>query len=100
MAVDAAKEALPSWALSSPQVRSDLLDRVGTTILARKEELGALLSREEGKTLAEGIGETVRAAQVFKFFAGEALRNAGDLLASVRPDIDVDITREPVGMLV
>nr|WP_321444116.1 aldehyde dehydrogenase family protein [uncultured Cohaesibacter sp.] len=99
MAVAAARQALPGWAMASPQVRADLLEQVGATILARKEELGALLSREEGKTLAEGIGETVRAAQIFKFFAGEALRNAGDLLASVRPDIDVEVTREPVGVV-
>ena len=99
MAVAAARQALPGWAMASPQVRADLLEQVGATILARKEELGTLLSREEGKTLAEGIGETVRAAQIFKFFAGEALRNAGDLLASVRPDIDVEVTREPVGVV-
>lgn len=99
MAVAAARQALPGWALASPQVRADLLERVGAAILARKDELGALLSREEGKTLAEGIGETVRAAQIFKFFAGEALRNAGDLLGSVRPDIDVEVTREPVGVV-
>ena len=86
-AVAAAKAALPAWAMASPQVRSDLLDKVANAIMARKDELGFLLSREEGKTLAEGIGETVRAAQVFKFFAGEALRNAGDLLASVRPTL-------------
>lgn len=98
-AVAAANEALPGWALASPQLRSDLLDKVSNAIMARKDELGFLLSREEGKTLAEGIGETVRAAQVFKFFAGEALRNAGDVLASVRPDIDVDVTREPVGVV-
>ncbi len=98
-AVAAANEALPGWALASPQVRADLLDKVSDAIMARKDELGFLLSREEGKTLAEGIGETIRAAQVFKFFAGEALRNAGDVLASVRPDIDVDVTREPVGVV-
>ncbi|MCB1717023.1 MAG: aldehyde dehydrogenase family protein, partial [Candidatus Competibacteraceae bacterium] len=64
-----------------------------------KDEIGRLLSREEGKTLAEGIGETARAGQVFKFFAGEALRVVGDLQASVRPGIDVEVTREPVGVV-
>ncbi|MBL4613574.1 MAG: aldehyde dehydrogenase family protein [Magnetovibrio sp.] len=64
--------------MTSPQVRSDLLEKVSNTILARKDEVGLLLAREEGKTLVEAIGETVRAAQVFKFFAGEALRVAGD----------------------
>ena len=63
----------------------------------RKEELGTLLSREEGKTLAEGIGETVRAAQIFDFFAGECLRLTGEILPSVRPGVGVEITREAVG---
>jgi acyl-CoA reductase-like NAD-dependent aldehyde dehydrogenase len=98
-AVEAAKSAFPAWRDASPQVRHDLLDAVGNTIASRKDEIGRLLSREEGKTLAEGIGETMRAAQVFKFFAGEALRQVGDLQASVRPDIDVEVTREPVGIV-
>jgi len=98
-AVTAAHQALPSWAGASPQQRHDVLDAVGNAILARKDEIGRLLSREEGKTLAEGIGETVRAGQVFKFFAGEALRVVGDLQASVRPGIDVEVTREPVGVV-
>ena len=98
-AVAAARQALPAWASASPQVRHDVLDAVGNAILARKDEIGRLLSREEGKTLAEGIGETARAGQVFKFFAGEALRVVGDLQASVRPGIDVEVTREPVGVV-
>ncbi|MEL4377620.1 aldehyde dehydrogenase family protein, partial [Brucella cytisi] len=65
----------------------------------RKDELGRLLSREEGKTLAEGIGETIRASQIFDFFAGEALRLAGEVLPSARPGIGVEITREPVGVV-
>jgi hypothetical protein len=58
-AVQAAKAALPAWSGASPEVRSDVLDKVGSTLLARKDELGRLLSREEGKTLAEGIGEVM-----------------------------------------
>ena len=73
-AVAAAKKASHAWARTSPQVRSDILDKAGTEILARKEELGKQLSREEGKTLPEGIGEATRAGQIFKWFAGEALR--------------------------
>lgn len=98
-AIDAAHTAAPIWAASSPQQRFDVLDFVGTEILARKEELGTLLSREEGKTLAEGIGEAARAGQIFKFFAGEALRQRGDHLASVRPGVEVDVTRSPVGVV-
>ncbi len=98
-AVEAAKSAFPAWRDASPQLRHDVLDAVGNTIASRKDEIGRLLSREEGKTLAEGIGETMRASQVFKFFAGEALRQVGDLQASVRPDIEVEVTREPVGIV-
>jgi aldehyde dehydrogenase (NAD+) len=98
-AIEAAHAALPAWSHSTPQVRADLLDAVGNEIIARKAELGELLSREEGKTRPEGIGEVVRAGQIFKFFAGEALRTTGDLLASVRPGIDVEVTREPIGVV-
>lgn len=98
-AINSAADAFDTWADSSPQVRADLLDAVGTTILARKDELGRLLAREEGKTLAEAIGETVRAGHLFKFFAGEALRFSGDVVASVRKDVDVEVTREPLGVI-
>ncbi|MFO1107073.1 MAG: aldehyde dehydrogenase family protein [Amaricoccus sp.] len=96
-AIAAAKAAFPAWSRSGPLERHTVLSRAAAEILARKEELGTLLSREEGKTLAEGIGETVRAAQIFDFFAGECLRLAGEILPSVRPGIGVEITREAVG---
>lgn len=98
-AVAAATAAFPAWSVSGIQARSDALDKIGTEILARKEELGDLLAREEGKTRAEGIGEVARAGQIFKFFAGECLRLAGESLPSVRPGIGVEITREPVGVV-
>ncbi len=95
----AAKKAFSTWSTSTPQARHDLLEYVGSALFARKEEFGEMLSREEGKTLAEGIGETIRASQVFKFFAGEALRVTGDLLSSVRPAVDVEVTREALGII-
>lgn len=98
-AIRAASDALPHWSHSTPQRRADVLDQIGSEILARKDELGMLLAREEGKTLPEGIGEVARAGQIFKFFAGEALRIPGETMASVRPGIQVDITREPVGVV-
>ncbi|MFN3582634.1 aldehyde dehydrogenase family protein [Phenylobacterium sp.] len=97
-AVAAAKGAFPAWSEASPEVRSDLLDRVGDTILKRREELGRLLSREEGKTLPEGIGETVRAGRIFKYFAGEALRRHGQNLDSVRPGVEIQTYRQAVGV--
>ncbi|MDH3418943.1 MAG: aldehyde dehydrogenase family protein [Gammaproteobacteria bacterium] len=98
-AIAAAREAAASWRDGGIQQRADILDRIGNEILARKEELGTLLSREEGKTLAEGIGETARAGQVFKFFAGEALRIPGTSIDSVRPGVAAEVTREPVGVV-
>lgn len=98
-AVAAATAAFPAWANGSVQARSDALDKIGTEILARRDELGTLLAREEGKTRAEGIGEATRAGQIFKFFAGECLRLSGEILPSVRPNVGVEITREPVGVV-
>ncbi|WP_342621016.1 aldehyde dehydrogenase family protein [Rhodoferax sp. GW822-FHT02A01] len=99
MAVAAAQKAFPAWSTSGVQARADALDKIGTEILARREELGTLLSREEGKTRAEGIGEVARAGNIFKFFAGECLRLGGEVLPSVRPGIGVEITREPLGVI-
>jgi acyl-CoA reductase-like NAD-dependent aldehyde dehydrogenase len=98
-AVAAAQKAFNTWSLSTPQQRFDVLDAAGSEILARKAELGDLLAREEGKTLPEAIGEVVRAGNIFKFFAGEALRVGGDSIPSVRPGVGVEVTREPVGVV-
>lgn len=98
-AIAAAKAAFPKWSVSTPQERHDALLKVSQDILARKEELGRLLSREEGKTLPEGIGEVTRAAQIFDFFAGEAMRLSGEKIPSVRPRVEIEITREPLGVI-
>lgn len=98
-AIAAAHAAFPAWSQSTPQQRFDILDAVGSEILARRAELGDLLAREEGKTLPEAVGEVVRAGNIFKYFAGEALRCAGDVLPSVRPGVGVEVTREPVGVV-
>ena len=98
-AIAAARAAFPKWSQAGIQHRADLLDAIGNEILARKEELGTLLSREEGKTRPEGIGEAARAGNIFKFFAGEALRTHGELVPSVRPGISVEVTREPIGVV-
>ncbi|MBP1861202.1 aldehyde dehydrogenase family protein [Rhizobium herbae] len=98
-AIAAAKAAFPAWSRSGILERHAILKKTADEILARKDELGKLLAREEGKTLPEAIGETIRAAQIFDFFAGEALRLAGEVLPSVRPNIGVEITREPIGVI-
>ena len=98
-AITAAKAAFPAWSRSGLLERHALLRKIADEIMARKDELGRLLAREEGKTLAEGIGETVRAGQIFDFFAGEALRLTGETVPSVRPGLGVEMTREPVGVV-
>ncbi len=98
-AVDAARLAFHGWSRSGLQQRHDILDRISREITTRREELGGLLAREEGKTLPEAIGEVTRAAQIFDFFAGEVLRMAGERIASTRPGIEVEISREPVGVV-
>lgn len=98
-AIAAAKAAFPAWSRSGIWERHVILKKAGDEIMARKDELGALLAREEGKTLPEAIGETIRASQIFEFFAGEALRLAGETIPSVRPNIGVEITRDPLGVI-
>ncbi|MFT0171458.1 aldehyde dehydrogenase family protein [Paraburkholderia mimosarum] len=98
-AIDAAHAAQRAWSFSGIQARSNALDFIGSELLARQQELGNLLSREEGKTLAEGVAEVARAGHIFRFFAAEALRIRGDRLSSVRPLVDIEVTREPVGVV-
>lgn len=98
-AVAAAKAAFPAWSRTTPQERYDILKKASDEVLARKEELGRILSREEGKTLPEGIGEAARAGQILAFFAGECLRFGGENIPSVRPGVGVEMTREPLGVV-
>jgi aldehyde dehydrogenase (NAD+) len=97
-AVDAAAAAFPAWSQASPELRADLLDRVAAELMAKAPALGELLAREEGKTRAEATGEVMRAARIFRYFAGEALRRHGQTLESTRPGLDVATYREAVGV--
>jgi alpha-ketoglutaric semialdehyde dehydrogenase len=98
-AAAAAREAFRSWSKSGPQERFELLDQTASIILSQKADLARLLSREEGKTLSEAAAEVQRAGQIFKFFAGEALRVNGELLPSIRSGLTVEVTREPIGVV-
>jgi aldehyde dehydrogenase (NAD+) len=98
-AIAAARAAQPAWAAATPQAKAEVLETIGVELMARKDEIGRLLSREEGKPLANGIAEATRAAQIFKFFAQEALRVEGVAISSIRPGVDVTLTREPLGVV-
>ena len=96
----AAKAAFPAWSrLDAASALRHPEEGVGRNPGPQGRDLGRLLSREEGKTLPEGVGEVARAGQIFAFFAGECLRMAGEKLASVRPGIDIEITREALGVV-
>ncbi|MBL8709395.1 MAG: aldehyde dehydrogenase family protein [Rhodospirillaceae bacterium] len=98
-AIESARLAQPQWAATGPERRYDILMNIGQTLMARAGEIGQLLSREEGKPLAEGRGEVYRAGQFFTYFAAECLRQMGDVTDSVRAGVEIDITREPVGVV-
>ncbi len=98
-AIEVANHSATAWQEIGIHRRAEILDNIGNEILKRKHELGTLLSREEGKVLPEGVGEVERAGHVFKFFAGEAVRISGSSMESVRPGVDVEISREPLGLV-
>jgi aldehyde dehydrogenase (NAD+) len=98
-ALAAAREGQRAWAKTGLETRQRVLHAVGTELMERAEELGRLLSREEGKPFAEGRGEVYRAGQFFTYYAAETLRQIGDTADSVRPGVEIDVRREPVGVV-
>ena len=96
-ALAAAKVAQIQWANVGLEKRQSVLAAIGSEMIQRSAELGEQLSREEGKPLAEGVGEVYRAGQFFQYFAAETLRQLGSNADSVRPGVDIDVRREPIG---
>ena len=87
------------WQATGLEARQTALMKIGNALIDRADELGELLSREEGKPRAEGRGEVYRAGQFFTYYAAEVLRQIGDNAASVRPGIEIDVRRDPVGVV-
>ena len=98
-AIAAAHDAQKIWQATGLEARQTALMKIGNALIDRADELGELLSREEGKPRAEGHGEVYRAGQFFTYYAAEVLRQIGDNADSVRPDIEIDVRREPVGIV-
>lgn len=98
-AIAAAAQAFPLWSRTNALQRFEILDRIGTEVGARSSEIGDMLAREEGKTLKEATAEVLRAGQLFKFFAAEAYRANSEGLPSVRDQIGLAVTREPIGVV-
>ena len=98
-ALNAAIIAQIEWQKVGLEKKQTILNNIGQELMARSAEIGQMLAREEGKTVAEGTGETYRAGQFFTYYAAEVLRQIGQNADSTRPDIEVDITREPMGVV-
>jgi aldehyde dehydrogenase (NAD+) len=98
-AIEAARQGAAVWGRTPIEQRYKALMAIGRELIARSAELGELLSREEGKPRAEGIGEIYRAGQFFEFYAAECHRQYGENAESVRPGVDVDVRREPIGVV-
>ncbi|WP_281926638.1 aldehyde dehydrogenase family protein [Roseibium album] len=97
--LDRARLAQTEWSAYGLERKQAVLMNIGNELMARAEELGTLLSREEGKPFAEGKGEVYRAGQFFTYYAAECLRQIGENADSVRDGIEVDVRREPVGVV-
>ncbi|GAA3560089.1 aldehyde dehydrogenase family protein [Marinobacter xestospongiae] len=98
-AIAAAIQGQQEWQRSGLEQRYSVLMAIGDELISRKDELGRLLSREEGKTLAEGVGEIYRSGQFFHYYAAEVLRQMGETADSVRIGVEVETRREPVGVV-
>ncbi|MAO81939.1 MAG: aldehyde dehydrogenase family protein [Nocardioides sp.] len=98
-AIETAAATSASWGNSSIERRAHVLNRAATEVHARRDELGELLAREEGKPLREAVAEATRAANLLSFFSGEALRVGGEIVPSVREGMTVEVTREPLGVV-
>src|SRR4051794_7017884 len=97
-ALTAASEAYSGWRATSAIARANILYKAAELLFARVNEIGAELTREEGKTLKEGIGETTRAAQILRYFAGELHQPHGEQYPSVNPTTLLYTVREPIGV--
>ncbi len=98
-AIDAANRAQPRWAQMPVGQRLEVLDRIGSTILGRVDELAVLLAREEGKVLGEARGEVTRAGQTFRYYAQQLLQPQGEIYASTRERTQAEVRRRPLGVV-
>ena len=98
-AVAAAKAAFPKWAAQTSVARGRILGKASQLIESRKAELAELLTREEGKTLAEATGEVQRAADIFRFYGGLGYQLGGQTIPHDLPGNLMFTRREPLGVV-
>ncbi|APW39947.1 succinate-semialdehyde dehydrogenase (NADP(+)) [Rhodoferax koreense] len=98
-AVDAAHAAFAGWRKVPAKQRAQIIKRWNDLIVAHQEDLGRLISREQGKPLAEGKGEVLYAASYVEWFAEEATRAGGDIIPAPVPGRRMFALKEPVGVI-
>lgn len=98
-AIAAAKKAAPGWAAATPIARGRVLSKASQILETRKAELAQLLTREEGKTLAEATGEVQRAADIFRFFGGLSYTHGGQTIPHDLPGNLLYTVRQPLGVV-
>jgi acyl-CoA reductase-like NAD-dependent aldehyde dehydrogenase len=98
-AVEAAAEALAPWRETPPPARGDVLRRAADLVEERAAAIGRDLAREEGKTLAEAVGETRRAAAILRYYGGQTLEPDGETYPSHSASTFLYARREPVGVV-
>jgi acyl-CoA reductase-like NAD-dependent aldehyde dehydrogenase len=98
-AIHAARSAFPAWSRTPAPARGAILDKTSQILTSRLDEIATVLTREEGKTLAEAKGEVTRARDIFKYYASEGLRYGGQALPSSVNDELLYTRREPLGVV-
>jgi succinate-semialdehyde dehydrogenase/glutarate-semialdehyde dehydrogenase len=98
-ALEAAHAAFASWRSVPAKQRAQIIKRWNDLIVANQEDLGRLISREQGKPLAEGRGEVAYAASYVEWFAEEATRANGDVIPAPVPGRRMFALKEPVGVV-
>lgn len=97
-AVDAAAAALSSWRTVAPRERAEILRRAFELMIRDRDELGALIAAENGKSLSDAVGEVTYSAEFFRWFAEEAVRMGGDYGTAPAGGTRTLVTHHPVGV--
>ncbi|KAL3684938.1 hypothetical protein R1sor_002960 [Riccia sorocarpa] len=99
LAITAAHEAFPAWSQKTSTERSKLLRKWFDLLIEHKEDLGHLMTLEQGKPLKEAVGEIVYAAGFVELYAEEAKRVYGDIIPATTHDKRLIVLRQPIGVV-
>ena len=97
-AIEAADRALPAWRALTAKERANKLRRWFELMIEHQDDLGRLLTQEQGKPLAEAKGEIAYAASFFEWFGEEAKRVYGDMIPGHQPDKRLMVIKQPIGV--